>query len=239
MELPDVPALAQTVGDPGGQCGPALSPGARGDCCPRSCVASGSDYLARTRIQRKTDRPFFIDKLPNNFLHTGFIHLMLPNAHIIDARRHPLGCCFSAFKQHFARGQNFTYDLGELAAYYRAYVELMAHFDRVLPGRVHRVLYERMVGGHRGRGARPARPLRAQLRAGVPALLRKRARRAHGELGAGALADLPRRHGAMAPFRALARAAQGDHSVPCWRCIRGRPDCADNYHQRRNTTTTS
>jgi len=105
----------------------------------------GEEYLARIRIQRKTDRPFFIDKLPNNFLHVGFIHLMLPNAKIIDARRHPLGCCFSAFKQHFARGQNFTYDLAELGAYYRAYVELMAHFDSVLPGRVHRVFYERMV----------------------------------------------------------------------------------------------
>jgi hypothetical protein len=70
---------------------------------------------------------------------------MLPNAKIIDARRHPLGCCFSAFKQHFARGQNFTYDLAEIGAYYRAYVELMAHFDAVLPGRVHRVFYERMV----------------------------------------------------------------------------------------------
>jgi hypothetical protein len=75
----------------------------------------------------------------------GFIHLMLPNARIIDARRHPLGCCFSGFKQHFARGQNFTYDLAELGRYYRDYVELMAHFDAVLPGRVHRVLYERMV----------------------------------------------------------------------------------------------
>ena len=114
-------------------------------CRPAQLRGIGEEYLARTRIQRKTDRPRFIDKLPNNFLHAGFIHLMLPNAHIIDARRHPLGCCFSAFKQHFARGQNFTYDLGELGAYYRSYVELMAHFDRVLPGRVHRVLYERMV----------------------------------------------------------------------------------------------
>jgi len=70
---------------------------------------------------------------------------MLPNARIIDARRHPLGCCFSAFKQHFARGQNFTYDLAELGAYYRSYLELMAHFDVVLPGRMHRVFYEQMV----------------------------------------------------------------------------------------------
>ena len=73
------------------------------------------------------------------------IHLILPNAKIIDARRHPLGCCFSAFKQHFARGQNFTYDLEDLGRYYRDYVELMAHFDAVLPGRVHRVFYESMI----------------------------------------------------------------------------------------------
>ncbi len=83
--------------------------------------------------------------MPNNFAHVGLIHLMLPNAKIIDARRHPLGCCFSGFKQHFARGQNFTYDLAEIGRYYRDYVELMAHFDAVLPGRVHRVFYENMV----------------------------------------------------------------------------------------------
>src|SRR5687767_12424309 len=83
--------------------------------------------------------------MPNNFAHVGLIHLMLPNAKIIDARRHPLGCCFSCFKQHFARGQPFTYELDELGRYYRDYVALMAHFDAVLPGRVHRVIYETMV----------------------------------------------------------------------------------------------
>ena len=83
--------------------------------------------------------------MPNNYSHIGFIHLILPNAKIIDARRHPMGCCFSNFKQHFARGQGFTYDLADMGRYYREYVELMAHFDRVLPGRVHRVIYERMV----------------------------------------------------------------------------------------------
>ena len=78
-------------------------------------------------------------------MHLGLIHLALPNAKIIDARRHPLGCCFSCFKQHFARGQGFTYDLTDLGRYYHDYVELMAHFDAVLPGRVHRVHYERMI----------------------------------------------------------------------------------------------
>ena len=90
-------------------------------------------------------RPFFIDKLPNNWLYVGLIHLILPNAKIIDARRHPLGCCFSAFKQHFARGQNFSYDLADLGRYYRDYVDLMAHFDAALPGRVHRVFYESTI----------------------------------------------------------------------------------------------
>ena len=102
-------------------------------------------YLANTRIQRKTAAPLFIDKMPNNFMHIGLIHLMLPNATIIDARRHPLACCFSGFKQHFARGQGFSYSLDDLGRYYRDYVALMAHFDAVLPGRIHRVVYERMV----------------------------------------------------------------------------------------------
>ncbi len=108
-------------------------------------AAIGDAYLERTRIQRKTAAPFFIDKMPNNFFHVGLIHLALPNARIIDARRHPLACCFSVFKQYFARGQNFSYALDDIGRYYRDYVELMAHFDAVLPGRVHRVIYERMV----------------------------------------------------------------------------------------------
>jgi tetratricopeptide (TPR) repeat protein len=107
--------------------------------------AMGERYLERTRFHRKTDRQFFIDKMPNNFLHVGMIHAVLPNAKIIDARRHPLGCCFSNFKQYYARGQNFSYSLTDMGRFYRDYVELMAHFDEVLPGRVHRVIYERTV----------------------------------------------------------------------------------------------
>lgn len=105
----------------------------------------GEQYLERTRIHRKTSAPFFIDKMPNNFAHIGLIQLALPNARIIDARRHPMACCFSGFKQYFAMGQTFSYDLVDLGRYYRDYVELMAHFDAVLPGRIHRVHYERMV----------------------------------------------------------------------------------------------
>jgi len=105
----------------------------------------GQRYLESTRIHRKTGRPLFIDKMPNNFLHIGMIQLVLPRAKIIDARRHPLACCFSNFKQHYARGQRFSYSLADMGRYYRDYVDLMAHFDEVLPGRIHRVFYERMV----------------------------------------------------------------------------------------------
>jgi tetratricopeptide (TPR) repeat protein len=105
----------------------------------------GEAYLARTRIHRKLGRAFFIDKMPNNFLHIGLIRLILPNARIIDARRHPLACCFSCFKQHFARGQSFTYGLEDIGRYYADYVSLMAHYDAMLPGRVHRVMYEELV----------------------------------------------------------------------------------------------
>jgi tetratricopeptide (TPR) repeat protein len=116
-----------------------------GTLTPERLRALGERYLERTRVQRKTAAPFFIDKMPNNFRHIGLIHLVLPRARIIDARRHPLGSCFSAFKQHFARGQYFSYSLDDLGRYYADYVELLAHFATVLPGRVHRVNYEAMV----------------------------------------------------------------------------------------------
>jgi predicted Zn-dependent protease len=105
----------------------------------------GEGYLASVRVHRKSRAPFFIDKMPNNCLYAAFIHLILPNAKIIDVRRHPLGCCFSVFKQQFARGQNFAFDLTDLGLYYRDYVDLMAHVDRVLPGVVHRVIYESLI----------------------------------------------------------------------------------------------
>jgi hypothetical protein len=105
----------------------------------------GEEYLERTKIQRKLGRPHFTDKMPSNFHHLGFLQSILPNARIIDMRRHPLGCCFSNFKQHFVSGLAPTYDLTDLGRYYRDYVELMAHFDTVLPGRIHRIFYEDMV----------------------------------------------------------------------------------------------
>ena len=104
----------------------------------------GEKYLSDTRIYR-TGRPRFIDKMPNNFRHIGLIHLMLPNATIIDARREPMACCFGNFKQLFARGQEFTYGIEDIARYYRTYLELMHHWERVLPGRVLRVQHEDLV----------------------------------------------------------------------------------------------
>ena len=145
MELPDLVSIARELNGRPSRQQSARYPQILADLSPDQCRELGERYLRQTRIQRKTAAPHFIDKLPNNFAHVGLIHLILPNARIVDARRHPLGCCFSAYKQHFARGQNFTYDLRELGRYYRDYVELMAHFDEVLPGRVHRVLYEQMV----------------------------------------------------------------------------------------------
>jgi tetratricopeptide (TPR) repeat protein len=112
---------------------------------PEECRRLGEEYLERTRIHRKTDRPHFVDKMPNNWQHLGLIRMILPNATVIDARRHPLGCCFSGWKQYFARGQVFSYDLSEIGRYYAAYVRQMAAFDRALPGAVHRVIYEEMV----------------------------------------------------------------------------------------------
>jgi hypothetical protein len=135
-ELPDIPLLSRQIRDyPFGV--PEMSAG--------ELRAMGEDYLRRAAIQRRTDRPYFVDKLPNNWLHLPLIRLILPNAKIVDARRHPLSCCFSNFKQHFAKGQAFSYGLEDLGRYYRSYVRLMAHIDAVQPGLVHRVIYERMV----------------------------------------------------------------------------------------------
>jgi hypothetical protein len=109
----------------------------------------GEEYIEQTRVHRTTDRPLFIDKLPNNWQHVGLIKLILPNAKIVDARRHPLSCCFSCWKQHFARGQTFSYDLDEIGRYYRDYIGLMAAYDVAAPGAVHRVIYERIVADTR------------------------------------------------------------------------------------------
>ncbi len=146
MELPDLPILARGTGRGTVE----TYPESLGILSANELAALGKSYLERTSIQRRQSRPFFIDKLPNNWLHAGFVHLVLPNAKIIDARRHPLACGFSNFKQHFARGQSFSYDLADIGTYYADYVRLMAHVDAVLPGRVHRVFHERMVDDTEG-----------------------------------------------------------------------------------------
>ncbi len=105
----------------------------------------GAEYIERTRINRKTERALFVDKMPNNWQHVALIRLILPNAKIIDARRHPMDCCFSNYKQHFARGQSFSYDLGDLGRYYADYVRYMNAVDAAAPGKVHRVYHERLV----------------------------------------------------------------------------------------------
>ena len=140
MELPEIAAIARRIGE-----GDAGYPAGVADLDGKALAAFGARFLERTQVQRKLGRQFFIDKMPNNWLHVGLIRLILPNAKIVDARRHPLATCFSAFKQHFARGQNFSYDLHDLGHYYRGYVRLMDHFDQVQPGKVHRVIYEDMV----------------------------------------------------------------------------------------------
>ena len=142
MELPDIGLIARRFG--------AAYPEALAGLDPAALADMGAHYLATTAVHRKLGRPVFIDKMPNNFQHIGLIHLILPNARIIDARRHPMASCFSAFKQHFAQGQSFSYDLTDLGRYYRDYVALMRHFDAVLPGRIHRVIYEDMVDDTEG-----------------------------------------------------------------------------------------
>ena len=150
MELPDLIVMARRLGGKANRRADSTYPEMLAQLSGDALRELGEEYLERTRVQRKTDRPFFIDKMPNNFAHTGLIHLILPKAKIIDARRHPLGCCFSGFKQHFARGQAFSYALSDIGRYYADYVALMDHFDTVLPSRVHRVFYEAMIADPEG-----------------------------------------------------------------------------------------
>jgi tetratricopeptide (TPR) repeat protein len=119
-------------------------PGMLAEVSAEDFLRLGQNYLADTAVYR-TGRPFFIDKMPNNFRHIGLIHLMLPNARIIDARREPMACCFGNLKQLFAQGQEFSYSAQDIARYYRTYLELMRHWDEVLPGRVLRVHHEDVV----------------------------------------------------------------------------------------------
>jgi tetratricopeptide (TPR) repeat protein len=125
MELPDLAILAREIG--GGTSAGSAYPECLDALAADAVAALGRSYIERTLHQRKLGRPHFIDKMPNNWIHVGLIRLILPRAKIIDARRQPLAACFSTFKQHFARGQNFSYDLTELGRYYR---ECIGFFTR-------------------------------------------------------------------------------------------------------------
>ncbi|MDE2251347.1 MAG: sulfotransferase [Gammaproteobacteria bacterium] len=142
MELPNILNIVRDLN------GPAPADAgypARLAALPAGALAAlGERYLAETAPLRQ-GRARFIDKLPNNFSHVGLIHAILPHATLVDARRHPLDCCLSLYRQHFAEGQSFSYDLGDLGRYYRSYLQTMAHWDAVLPGKVLHVQYERMV----------------------------------------------------------------------------------------------
>lgn len=143
LELPNILSLSQRLrgrNRTGGGAYPACLKEMSGE----DFAELGRDYIETTRIHR-AGAPFFTDKMPNNFRHIGLIHLILPNAKIIDARREPMACCFSGFKQLFAEGQEFTYGLDEIGRYYRAYVDLMDHWDTALPGKVLRVQHEDLV----------------------------------------------------------------------------------------------
>jgi hypothetical protein len=142
-ELPNLSKIATTIGRY--RADRVRYPMAARNLTAREWRAYGQQYIDETRRQRHTDRPRFTDKLPNNFPQIGFLHLILPNARVINTRRHPLDSCLGAYKQLFGKGQNFTYDMDDLADYYRAYIAMMDHWNTVLPGKVLDVHYEDTV----------------------------------------------------------------------------------------------
>jgi tetratricopeptide (TPR) repeat protein len=145
-ELPDLSLVSQSLTDrQRGTTYPGVIPELSGG----QLRALGEDYIART-LRHRSGARYFTDKMPNNFPHVGLIQLILPNAKIIDARRHPLDTCLGCYKQHFAKGQTFTYDLFELGEFYLEYLQMMDHWDAVLPGRVLRVQYEEVVADLEG-----------------------------------------------------------------------------------------
>ncbi len=143
-ELADIPRLVQHLNGRESDESKPRYPGVLTQLGSDQLKHYGEKFIADTLVYRKS-KPFFIDKMPNNFRHIGLIHLILPNAKIIDARREPIACCFSNFKQLFASGQEFTYAIEDIARYYRSYVDLMNHWDTVLPGKVLQVQHEGVV----------------------------------------------------------------------------------------------
>jgi tetratricopeptide (TPR) repeat protein len=149
-ELPDIQGFALELGLTGSRSASPQFADALAALSREELDALGRRYLDQTRASRLSGSRYFIDKLPSNFFHIGLIQLILPNARIIDARRSALACCFSNFKQHFQAGVWFSYSLEDIGRFYRGYVQLMTHYDDVLPGRVHRVHYESLVSDLRG-----------------------------------------------------------------------------------------
>jgi hypothetical protein len=145
QELPDIQRIVHELQGRELNFDKPLYPGVLPELDAETIRRFGEQYIADTSPNRTLGRPHFIDKMPNNFRHIGLIHLILPNARIIDTRRDAMSCCFSNFKQLFAQGQEFTYGIEDIARYYRTYVELMDHWDSVLPGRVLRVQHEQVV----------------------------------------------------------------------------------------------
>jgi len=144
QELADIPRIVLELQGREPDLDNPRYPGVLEQLPPAELRRLGEKYLADTQVYR-TGKPRFIDKMPNNFRHVGLMHLMLPNARIIDARREPMACCFGNLKQLFASGQEFTYSIEDIARYYRSYLELMQHWDQVLPGRVLRIWHEDVV----------------------------------------------------------------------------------------------
>ncbi len=145
QELPDIQSIVLDLQGRDPDLDRPRYPGALADLGPEDAQALGARYLAGTRVHRVLGRSLFIDKMPNNFRHVGLIKLILPNAVVIDARREPMACCFSNLKQLFAQGQEFTYSVPDIAQYYRTYLELMRHWDQVLPGFVLKVINEDVI----------------------------------------------------------------------------------------------
>jgi tetratricopeptide (TPR) repeat protein len=144
QELAEIPTLVVQLQGRDPEIGNPRYPGVLANLKPDDLLQFGEKYLSDTRAYR-TGKPHFIDKMPNNFRHLGLIHMILPNAKIIDARREPMACCFGNLKQLFARGQEFAYSVDDIARYYRTYLELMQHWDDALPGRILRVEHEDVV----------------------------------------------------------------------------------------------
>ena len=132
MELPNILSLSQRLRRLATSEGVLGYPAVLEKLSSAQAAEFGNEFIKDTRIHRER-APFFIDKMPNNFRHIGLIKLILPNAKVIDARRNPMDCCFSGFKQLFAEGQEFTYDLSDVGQYYSDYLKLMSHWDSVLP----------------------------------------------------------------------------------------------------------